>query len=289
MERLDIFLTSYGHTRSYASKLIALGRVKVNGAVVTKTSFRVSEEDCVEYRDFDPVMTPISPENIPIEVLFEDEDLLVVNKPRGMVVHPSKNHEDGTLVNALMSICPLSTIGGEFRPGIVHRLDKDTSGLLLVAKNDFTHAALSQMMQEREIDRKYLALVHGRMEGDGVIETDIARDRKNRLKMAVVPEKQGRRATTHYRIREQFRKYTLLDVSLITGRTHQIRVHMAYIGHPVVGDMNYGRKADARIFGEGQILHSYSLSFRHPRSQRIVEVESGMPDYVLKALEICKE
>lgn len=288
MERLDIFLTSYGHTRSYTSKLIVSGRVKVNGMVVTKPSFRVSDGDRVEYCDFDPVVAEISPEEIPIRIHYEDEDLLIIEKPRGMVVHPSKNHDSGTLVNALMSICPLSTIGGEYRPGIVHRLDKDTSGLLIVAKNDFTHAVLSKMMEAREITRHYLALVHGRIESSGVIETNLARDKKNRLKMAVVSEGEGRRAITHYQPAEGFHKHTLLDVSLVTGRTHQIRVHMAYIGHPVAGDMTYGRKADAHIFGEGQILHSHLLSFRHPRNRSLVKVESKLPEYFLKAIEICK-
>lgn len=285
MNRLDVFLTSYGHTRSYASKLIASGRVKVNGLVVTKPSFCVSEGDRVEYSDFDPVATEILPEAFPLEILYEDEDLLIVNKPRGMVVHPSKNHDNGTLVNALMAICPLSAIGGEHRPGIVHRLDKDTSGLLIVAKNDFTHAALSGMMEAREIGRRYLALVHGRIEMPGVVETGLARDKKNRLRMAVVPEHLGRKAITRYRPEKCLSKYTLLEVSLITGRTHQIRVHMAHLGHPVAGDMTYGRKTDARIFGEGQILHSHFVSFRHPRSGRVLEIESGMPEYFVQALE----
>ncbi|MDO4754336.1 MAG: RluA family pseudouridine synthase [Bacillota bacterium] len=288
MKRLDVYLTSYGHTRSYASKLIASGRVRVNGEPITKPSFCVSDADEVEYTDFEPVHTRLMPEMHSLSVCYEDDELLVIDKPRGMVVHPSKGHDSGTLVNALLALCPLSSIGGEFRPGIVHRLDKDTSGLILVAKNDVTHAALSAMIEAREVRRVYKALVHGVIDREGVVEAAMARDPKNRLKMTVVRGREGRNAVTRYTPSEHYRKHTLLDVSLITGRTHQIRVHMAYIGHPVVGDMVYGRKTDAGRFGEGQILHSQYLSFRHPRTGEMMEVGGELPRYFLDAIEKCQ-
>lgn len=288
MQRLDLYLASHGHTRSYASKLIASGRVQVNGITILKPSHPVSEQDQVRYADFEPVEIAIRPERIPLDIVYQDEDLLVVDKPRGMVVHPSKGHEDHTLVNALLAHCPLSSIGGELRPGIVHRLDKDTSGLLIVAKNDFTHTALSGMMERKEIHREYLALVHGEVRNAATVETWFGRDRNNRLKMAVTEAGRGRMAITKYEPVEAYRKFTLLRVELITGRTHQIRVHMAYIGHPVAGDPVYGRKDDLSRFGFGQVLHSDFVSFTHPRTGRTLCIRSSLPKDFEQALETAR-
>lgn len=291
MERLDVYLTKYGLTRSYAAKLIAAGRVKVDGAAVTKSSFLLPDACDVTYEDFVPEVTTLRAEEIPLAVLYEDDDFLVIDKPRGMVVHPSKGHADGTVVNALLGYMGenrLSAIGGEYRPGIVHRLDKDTSGLLLVAKNDFAHGAVSKLLESRKVERVYTALAHGTVESACTVCAAIARDRKNRLKMAVVHGGSGREAITHFSPVRRYRKFTLVEARLETGRTHQIRLHLSHIGHPVVGDPLYGRGTDQKAFGSGQVLHATTLRFSHPRTGCPICVESPLPAYFEEAVALAE-
>lgn len=260
-ERLDVRLAAqYGVTRSRAGELIRQGRARVDGVVRTKPGFDVSGCDAMELDIPDAIETTVAAEAIPLEILYEDQWLAVVVKPCGMVVHPAAGNETGTLVNALLHhLTGLSGIGGEKRPGIVHRLDKDTSGLLLVAKTDAAHVALSNALKAREIHKTYRALAAGAFRDDsGFIEAPIGRSPKNRKKMAVV--KEGRYARTEYRAIEALRGATLLELDLITGRTHQIRVHLASIGHPILGDAVYGSKQSAGRL----MLHAWRLSFSHP-------------------------
>ncbi len=282
MERLDVYVSKQGFTRSYAAKLIKAGRVLVDGKIQKKPSFSISEENRIEIEDFEAKEIETIPENIPLDVVYEDDDLLVVNKPRGMVVHPSKGHTSGTLVNALLGRKgSLSTIGGEIRPGIVHRLDKDTSGLMLVAKNDTAHLGLSKQIEKHEVIRIYNTLVGGIVDKNGTIETNIARSKNNRLKMTVVREPNGRKAITHYTPLEIYNKYSLVEIKLETGRTHQVRVHMAHIGRPVAGDPVYGRGEN---FFKGHILHSKKIRFKHPRTEEIIELETELPQYFQEAI-----
>ena len=260
-ERLDICAARVCTSRAQAARLIKEGRVTVNGAVQTKAGFELRAGDQVAV-DLPPVKeTALVAQDIPIEILYEDEYLAVVNKPAGLVVHPGAGNPDGTLVNALMArLSSLSGIGGELRPGIVHRLDKDTSGLILIAKNDETHQALSAQLAGREMEKHYHAVVEGRMREDsGRIEAPIGRSAKDRKKMAIRPD--GRYALTEWKVLQRdFRHGTLLDVHILTGRTHQIRVHMASIRHPVMGDPIYGHPNNAPRL----MLHAYSLQFTHP-------------------------
>lgn len=286
MERLDVHVAKNGYTRSYAAKLIKAGRVRVDKVVQRRPSFLVGENNKVDIEDFTPTTVSAKAEDIPLSILYEDDDLLIVNKNRGMVVHPSKGHSSGTLVNALLgrlehNASTLSSIGGEIRPGIVHRLDKDTSGLLLVAKNDSAHLALSEQIEQHEVTRIYYALVAGNLEHSGTIKTNIGRSKNNRLKMAVVPAPKGKHAITHYEPLKNFKKYCLVKVQLETGRTHQVRVHMAYIGRPVAGDPVYGR--GEKSLG-GQVLHAKKIAFRHPRTDKYMEFESELPEYFKQAL-----
>ena len=278
-ERLDVFLARMDETlsRSRVQRLIADGHVMVDGKT-PKASQRLSEGATVAVEMPEPEATDILPEKIPLDILYEDEDVIVVNKARGMVVHPAAGVSSGTLVNALLAHCKdLSGINGALRPGIVHRLDKDTSGVMIAAKNDTAHRSLAEQIQEKTAKRVYWAILTGNIrEEEGVIHGAIGRNPKDRQKMAVVREN-GKDATTNFRVLERFGAYTLAECRLMTGRTHQIRVHMAYIGHPVVGDPKYGAKK-CPFSIEGQALHSKTLMFTHPRTGERMEFEAPLPE-----------
>ncbi len=287
--RLDVYLAEeYGElTRSRIQKLIAEGNITVNKNVV-KANYKLRIGDEIEIELPAPKETMILAEDIPLDIVYEDSHMLVVNKPQGMVVHPAAGNTDGTLVNALMAHCGdnLSGINGEIRPGILHRIDKDTSGLLLVAKDDKAHLGLSEQIKAHSLTREYMALVHGKIKDDsGTIDAPIGRDEKDRKKMTIT-EKNSRDAITHYFVEERFEKYTLLRCRLETGRTHQIRVHMSKNGHPIVGDIVYGRKKEEFKLN-GQLLHARKVGFIHPISGEYMEFERDVPDYfenVLKKL-----
>ena len=278
-ERLDVFLARMDETlsRSRVQRLIADGHVMVDGKT-PKASQRLSEGSTVAVEMPEPEATDILPEQIPLDILYEDEDVIVVNKARGMVVHPAAGVSRGTLVNALLAHCKdLSGINGALRPGIVHRLDKDTSGVMIAAKNDAAHRSLAEQIQQKTAKRVYWAILTGNIaEEEGVIHGAIGRNPKDRQKMAVVREN-GKDATTKFRVLERFGAYTLVECRLMTGRTHQIRVHMAYIGHPVVGDPKYGAKK-CPFSIEGQALHSKTLMFTHPRTGERMEFEAPLPE-----------
>ena len=285
-ERLDALLPRIvpGLTRSAAQKLIESGLVEVNGAPVKK-NYRSSpgDEVCVTLPEPEPA--ELVPQDIPLDVVYEDADLIVVNKPRGMVVHPAPGHPDGTLVNALLFHCgaSLSGIGGERRPGIVHRIDKDTSGLIIAAKNDFAHQGLAAQLADHSLCRTYEAVVYGRVREDsGTVDAPIGRHPVDRKRMAVT-ERGSRRAVTHYEVIARYRGFTHIRCRLETGRTHQIRVHMESIGHPLLGDMVYGRKCAAKGL-EGQCLHARELEFTHPRTGERVHLATGLPDYFTDVL-----
>ena len=285
-ERLDAFLARRCQdlSRSHAHRLIDEGLVTVDGRQ-GKPSQRLSRGEKVSATIPPPEPIELVPERIPLTIIYQDDDILVVDKPAGLTVHPAPGHPSGTLVNALLALCPeLKGIAGTLRPGIVHRLDKDTSGLLVVAKNDRAQRSLSQQLKEREVRKVYLALVQGvPRPPEGVIEAPIARHPKNRKKMAIVAG--GREAETRYRVRQEIPGgggYALLEVEPITGRTHQIRVHLAAIGHPVVGDTTYGRRSP---YVQRQFLHAHRLAFRLPTSDRTVELESPLPPDLRQGLE----
>lgn len=272
-QRLDAFLAQAlpELTRSAAQRLIAEGLVTVDGKAPAK-SLKLSGGETVAVTVPEPEEAQALPEDIPLDVVYEDDDVIVVNKPVGMVVHPAPGHSGGTLVNALLHHCgdSLSGIGGELRPGIVHRIDRDTSGLIIAAKNDFAHQALSAQLQDHSLCRTYEAVVIGNLREDsGTVNAPIDRNPKDRKKMAVVPG--GRPAITHWQVLERFPGYTYVRCRLETGRTHQIRVHMAYIGHPLYGDTVYGAKKAAPGM-TGQCLHAVGLTFRHPRTGETVEL-----------------
>ena len=275
-------------TRVMAQKLIEQGNVKVNGKNV-KTSYKLNENDKVEVEIPEVKEVSIEAQDIPVEVLYEDNDIIVVNKPKGLVVHPANGNPDGTLVNALMKICKgtLSGIGGEIRPGIVHRLDKDTSGVLIVAKNDKAHLALCKQIKNREVKKTYLALTRGIIkENEATINMPIGRSNTDRKKMAVV--KTGKEAITHFKVLERFKENTLLEINLETGRTHQIRVHLSQIGYPIVGDMVYSNGKNK--FGvQGQMLHAWKIKFMHPITGKEMEIEAPLPPYFKDVLEKLKE
>ena len=282
--RLDALVAAETElSRTQAQRLIRLGAITLNGESV-KPNAVTSAGDRVEIVYPEPEEIDVLPENIPLDVLYEDEDLLVVNKPQGMVVHPAPGHASGTLVNALLyHIKDLSGIGGELRPGIVHRIDRMTSGLLVVAKNDASHRALSDQFRDRKAHRSYIALVDGNIkENEGTVLAPIARHPVDRKKMAVVIG--GREAATRWRVLERFGQYTLLQLELETGRTHQIRVHMASIHHPVTGDDVYGK--EHQPFGlTGQALHGYRLAFYHPADGRPMRLYAPIPAYFLTTLQ----
>ncbi|HIW93126.1 MAG TPA: RluA family pseudouridine synthase [Candidatus Flavonifractor merdipullorum] len=280
-ERCDAFLarTLPQLTRSAAQKLLEEGKVTKEGKALKKNE-RLKENDVVTVILADPAPVDVVPQDIPLDVVYEDGDLIVINKPVGMVVHPAPGHPDGTVVNALLHHCggSLSGINGELRPGIVHRIDRDTSGLLIVAKNDFTHLALAEQLQDHSLYRGYEAIcVGGPREDSGTIDAPIARHRTDRKKMAV-DWQTGRRAVTHYTVLERFQGCTHIACRLETGRTHQIRVHMAHIGHPLLGDTVYGSKTPYPGLA-GQCLHARTLTFTHPRTGERTTVECPLPDW----------
>lgn len=282
--RLDNFVAAaVGCTRSHAKTLIEDGNVSVNGAKVSKSGFSLRVGDSVEIINPAPRELNLEPENIPIEIVWQDDDFAVVNKPQGMVVHPAPGAYDHTLVNALLySLSSLSGINGVARPGIVHRLDKDTSGLLVVAKNDFAHTSLQKQIAEKSAKRYYYALVDGVVEKDcGEIRNFLARSTADRKKYAVA--KDGRLAVTLYKVVERFSAYTLVEYELKTGRTHQIRVHSRYIGHPVVGDRTYG--CSDKFGLDGQLLHAYKLVLTHPRTGEEMTFTAPLPEYFEKVLK----
>ena len=273
-------------SRSFIQKLIESGSMTVNGQTCTSKKYKVSEGDMVEITIPEPEELIVEAENIPIDIVYEDDDVLVVNKPRGMVVHPAVGNYTGTLVNAVMYHCKdrLSSINSVIRPGIVHRIDKDTSGLLMIAKNNKAHESLSKQLSEHIITRKYTALVYNNFnEDEGTVDAPLGRDPKNRLRQAVVYEN-SKAAVTHWRVLERFGKYTLIEAQLETGRTHQIRVHMAYINHPLVGDMLYGPKKQT-LFQDGQLLHAGVLGFRHPSTGEYMEFFRPVPEEFSQVLE----
>ncbi len=281
--RLDAFVAAETElSRTQAQRLIREGAILLNEKVV-KVNVMTADGDQVDITYPEIAETAVLPENIPLDVVYEDADLIVVNKPQGMVVHPAPGHESGTLVNALLyHVSDLSGIGGERRPGIVHRIDRMTSGLLVVAKNDTAHRALSEQFQTHEAHRSYCALVDGNLrEESGTIDAPIARHPVDRKRMAVLAG--GREAVTHWSVAARYGQYTLLQIELETGRTHQIRAHMASIQHPVSGDDVYGR--EKRPFGLlGQALHGYRLTFRHPSNQRDLVFYAPIPPYLVTAL-----
>ena len=288
-ERVDALLARSvdGLSRSAAARLLESGCVTLRGAPVAK-NHRVSAGEVFEVCLPEPEAPAPLPQNIPLDVVYEDGDVIVVNKPRGMVVHPAPGHPDGTLVNALLWHCgdSLSGVGGEKRPGIVHRIDRDTSGLIIAAKNDFSHLALSAQLADRSLSRVYEAVaVGGFREESGTVDAPIGRHPVDRKRMAVVRD--GRAAVTHWQVLARYEGYTHIRCVLETGRTHQIRVHMAYIGHPLLGDMVYGRKKPEKGL-EGQCLHARELKFIHPRSGESVRLTTELPDYFREVLSKLK-
>ena len=288
--RIDVFAAETADiTRSRAAMLAEEGCIAVNGTKVQKNT-RLKPGDRVEILVPEPVIYNAEPENIPLDIVYEDNDLLIVNKPKGMVVHPAAGNYGGTLVNALMYHCgdSLSGINGVMRPGIVHRIDKDTSGLLMVAKNDFAHNGLAAQIKEHSFTREYEAVVYGNIKDDaGTVDAPIGRHPVKRKQMAVVYQN-SKPAVTHYSVVERLDGFTHLRLRLETGRTHQIRVHMAYIGHPVAGDEVYGPK---KVITElnGQCLHAKKVGFVHPRTGEYMEFDSGLPPYFIRFLQRCKQ
>lgn len=277
-ERLDVYLSEkLDKTRSAVKKLVEDKNVTVNGKV-EKAGKTLKEGDEITVVLPDPVKLDLEAENIPLDIIYQDEDIAIINKPQGMTVHAGNGVHGSTLVNALLyHLDSLSGINGVIRPGIVHRIDKDTSGLLVVAKNDAAHVSLSEQIKNKTCRRIYLALVEGVVkENDGVIDTFIGRSDKNRTMMAVKSD--GRRAVTHYKVIRRYKDYTLMEFSLETGRTHQIRVHTKYLGHPVVGDPVYGYKTQ-KFRLNGQLLHAFRLELTHPKSGERIVFEAPLPDY----------
>ncbi len=290
-ERIDKVVSLYcdGLSRSAAQKLIDEGNVTVNSLIITK-NYKSKTNDKVAVRIPKPKELEITAENIPLDIRYEDDDLLVVNKVKGMVVHPAAGNYDGTLVNALMYHCKdsLSGINGVIRPGIVHRIDKDTSGLLIVAKNDFAHISLAEQIKAHTFTREYQSVVYGGFKNEeGTVDAPIGRHPVDRKKMTVTV-KNSKNATTHYRVVKQYKDFTHLALRLETGRTHQIRVHMSYIGHPVAGDPVYGPKKVIEYLG-GQCLHAGLIGFKHPRTKEYIEIQSELPDYFTGFLRRLKD
>lgn len=280
--RIDRFLSEQlpEHSRSYIQKLIKDGQISIEGKAV-KSNYKITGSEEIALLIPDQVIPDILPEDIPLDILYEDQDLIVINKPKGMVVHPATGHYSGTLVNALMYHCKdeLSGINGVMRPGIVHRIDRNTTGSLLVCKNDFAHNAIAEQLKVHSITRRYRAIVHGNLKDDqGTVDAPIGRHPIDRKKMAIEP-RNGRDAITHYHVLERFGNYTYIECQLETGRTHQIRVHMSSIHHPIVGDDVYG-PAKCPFSGlQGQTLHAQVLGFIHPRTGEYMEFSAPLPEY----------
>ena len=289
-KRLDTYIPSVDTdiTRTSAQRLIEDGNILVNGKNA-KVSYKIQENDKISVEIPKPKQIELKAQNIPIEIIYEDSDIIVVNKPKGMVVHPANGNPDGTLVNAIMAICKdsLSGIGGEIRPGIVHRIDKDTSGLLIVAKNDNAHVKMSEQIKNHEVKKTYIALVRGVFkENEATIDMPIGRSPSDRKKMAV--NKNGKNAITHIKVLKRFDKYTLLRVNIETGRTHQIRVHLSHIGYPIVGDYTYSNgKNEFDVIG--QCLHAQKLEFKHPITQKDMCLEAELPQYFKDILDKLKD
>ena len=285
--RLDSYLAdNFDYSRSYLASLIEEGYVFVNDEKVVKTSYKTRLNDRISFTLKPEEVLRVEPEDIPINILYEDDDILIVDKERGMVVHPSNGHQSKTLVNAIMYHCKdsLSTINGVIRPGIVHRIDKDTSGILCVCKNDLAHKNISDQFAEHSNVRKYKAIVKGRLKNDeGIIDKPIGRDKNNRLRMAI--DKNGKSAKTYYKTLKKYNNYTYIECELFTGRTHQIRVHMKDLGNSLLGDLVYGRVDKNFRELDGQILHAYYLKIRHPRTNEEMEFVSEIPEYFKKVLD----
>lgn len=285
-KRLDVFLQeeAEGLTRSYLQKLIRDGQVLVNGKK-GKAGGKIRTADVIELTVPEAAELEVCPENIPLDILYEDQDIIVINKPKNMVVHPAAGHYSGTVVNALLYHCKeeLSGINGVLRPGIVHRIDRNTTGSLVICKNDLAHRSLAEQLKEHSITRSYRAIVHGRLDGDGTVRAAIGRHPVKRKEMAVnVPN--GKEAVTHYHVLEQFRQFTYIECRLETGRTHQIRVHMKSVGHPVLGDDVYGPSRCPFPGLQGQTLHAMKLGFIHPATGEYLEVEAPLPEYFKELL-----
>jgi len=278
--RIDSALASSfaNNSRSFFQKLLEIDAIEVNGKVNNSKKYKVKNGDIIRVVLPEPKALDVVPENIPIDIVYEDDDVLIVNKPKGMVVHPANGNESGTLVNAILYHCgaSLSSINGVIRPGIVHRIDKDTSGLLMIAKNDYAHNSLAEQLADHSITRAYRAIVYNNFSEDqGTVDKPIGRDPKDRLKQAVT-DLNSKRAVTHYKVLERFGNFTMIEARLETGRTHQIRVHMAYIKHPLVGDLVYGPKK--KMLGvETQMLHAKVLGFKHPSTGEYMEFDSPLP------------
>jgi 23S rRNA pseudouridine1911/1915/1917 synthase len=287
-ERIDKFIALQNGewSRSQVQSWVKEGRVTVNGDAV-KNNYKVAADDEIILRVPPPKEMKIKAEPIPLDIVYEDSDVIVVNKPRGLVVHPAPGHYSGTLVNGLLAHCKdLSGINGVLRPGIVHRIDKDTSGLLMVAKNDKAHLSLAQQLKDHTVTRRYVAIVHGVIPHEmGTIDAPIGRDPKNRQQMAVVFEN-SKPAVTHFVVQERFKEFTLVELKLETGRTHQIRVHMKYIGHPLAGDPKYGPKNTLEL--DGQALHAKTLGFTHPRTGERLEFETELPKDMLDVIRVLR-
>ncbi|MDY4077989.1 MAG: RluA family pseudouridine synthase [Clostridium sp.] len=283
--RIDKYLAEAfnGKSRSYIQGLIEKENIKVNGKSI-KSNYKLKENDEILITMPKALELEVEAEDIPLDILYEDNDVIVINKPQGMVVHPAPGNYTKTLVNALLYHCKdLSTINGVIRPGIVHRIDKDTTGVLVVAKNDEAHNFLSKQLQTHSMKREYIALVEGRLKEDkGTINKPIGRNKKDRLKMGIVDD--GKRAVTHYEVLERYKNTTLIKCVLETGRTHQIRVHMASIGHPLVGDEVYGFKKQ-RFKLQGQVLHAKTLGFIHPKTKEYMEFTTNLPEYYNNLIE----
>lgn len=291
--RLDIFLSDNleSSSRTFIQKLIKDGNVKVNDTEIKKPSFSLSEEDKVEIVVPKPIPLDVVPKDIPLDILYEDDDILIVNKPKGMVVHPAAGHFEDTLVNALLYHCKdsLSGINGIMRPGIVHRIDMDTSGSLIICKNDNSHADIAEQLREHSINRIYIGIINGKLnEKEGTVDLYMSRDQKDRKKMGKSDYLHGKHAVTHYKVLEEYHNYSLVEFKLETGRTHQIRFAMSYLKHPLLGDYVYGPENNK--FGlKGQMLHAKTIGFVHPATKEYMEFEAPLPEEFIKVCEKIKK
>ncbi len=292
-ERIDKFLAMIypEHSRSFFAKLIKDSLVFVDDTLISKPGYRLSVDEIVTVLMPPTLSVDILPENIPLDILYEDTDIIVVNKPKGMVVHPAPGHMSGTLVNALLYHCAdsLSGINGEKRPGIVHRIDKDTTGSLIICKNDNAHSSIAAQIKEHSCDRIYWGIVEGHLkEKEGTVDLNIGRDPSNRLRMKALTSG-GKTAITNYKVLEEYQSHDLVEFKLETGRTHQIRAHMAYLHHPLAGDVLYGGKSSIKgLKLEGQTLHAKCISFNHPVTNDRISINAKLPDYFQKAIDILK-